>query len=63
MYPITKVTSDGSKLPREARPNVRINVTIMTTVTNTIKVAPKLRDNSLRRVEWNNIAFNENMRL
>jgi serine/threonine-protein kinase RIO1 len=32
---------------------------VMTTVTNTTSVAPKLRDNSLRKEEWNNIAAKE----
>jgi hypothetical protein len=33
-----------------------MSVMVMTTVTSTTQVAPKLRDNSRRKEEWNNIA-------
>ena len=39
-YPMTSMTSEGLKLPRDARPSVRISVTVITTVTRTISVAP-----------------------
>jgi leucyl aminopeptidase len=34
-----------------------MSVMVMTTVTSTTKVAPKLRDNSRRKEDWNNIAL------
>ena len=52
---------EGLKLPREACPSVRIKVMVITTVTSTIRVAPKLRASSLRSEEWNNIADQENL--
>jgi len=55
VYPITRVTSDGLKLPRDACPRVRMSIIVITTVTSTISVAPKLRDSSRRKEEWNNI--------
>src|SRR5512140_596998 len=48
--------SCGLTLPRVARLKVRISVIVITMVTNTTSVAPKLRASSLRRDEWNNIA-------
>ncbi|MNF07815.1 hypothetical protein D3C81_1887300 [compost metagenome] len=53
--PITMITSDGLTLPRDAWPRVRISIMVMTTVTSTTKVAPKLRASSLRMDESNNI--------
>src|SRR3978361_1364149 len=47
--------SCGFTLPRVARLRVRINVIVITMVTSTTRVAPKLRPSSLRREEWNNI--------
>ena len=44
-----------AKLPRDASPSERINIMVMTTVTSTTRVAPKLRASSLRMEEWNNI--------
>ena len=49
------MTSDGLTLPREAWPSVRMSIMVMTTVTKTTSVAPKLRPSSLRRVESNNM--------
>src|SRR3954469_4378549 len=48
--------SCGFTLPRLARLKVRISVIVITMVTSTTSVAPKLRASSLRREEWNNIA-------
>ena len=52
---MTIITSDGLKLPRETCPKVRIRVMVMTIVDSTTRVAPKLRANSFRIEEWNNI--------
>src|SRR6476620_9345916 len=52
---MTIITSCGLTLPRLARLSVRISVIVITMVTSTTSVAPKLRASSLRRVEWNNI--------
>ena len=57
--PITSITSEGLTLPREAWPRVRISIMVMTTVTSTTRVAPKLRASSLRMDESNNIGSNE----
>ena len=58
--PITINTSDGLTLPLEAWPRVRMSIMVMTTVTSTTSVAPKLRASSLRRDESNNIGSKEN---
>ena len=58
--PITSMTSEGLTLPREACPRVRISIMVMTTVTSTTSVAPKLRASSLRIDESNNIGSKEN---
>src|SRR5687768_6042090 len=47
--------SCGLTLPRDAWLSVRIRVIVITMVTSTTSVAPKLRASSLRTVEWNNI--------
>ena len=49
------ITSCGLMDPREAWPKVRINTMVITMVTSTTRVAPKLRANSLRIEDWNNI--------
>ena len=49
------MTSCGFTLPWVAWPSVRISVIVITMVTSTTRVAPKLRASSLRREEWNNI--------
>src|ERR1700712_3368831 len=49
-------TSCAATAPFAARPNVRITRLVMKMVRITISVAPKLRANSLRTVESNNIA-------
>ena len=41
--------------PRDAWPRVRISTMVMTMVTSTTSVAPKLRASSLRIEDWNNI--------
>jgi hypothetical protein len=43
-----KPISVGLTLPAEAWPKIRIKIIVITIVTNTTKVAPKLRANSLR---------------
>jgi hypothetical protein len=48
-------------VPRDASPTVRISVMVITTVTNTTSVAPKVRASSLRMEEWNNMATKENL--
>ena len=53
--PMASMMSCGAKLPRVACPRVRISVMVITTVISTIKVAPKLRESSLRTEEWNNM--------
>ena len=58
--PITSITSDGLTLPLEAWPSVRMSIMVMTTVTSTTSVAPKLRASSLRMDESNNIGSKEN---
>jgi hypothetical protein len=58
---MTIITSVGLKVPRDASPTVRISVMVITTVTSTTKVAPKLRASSLRMEEWNNIGPKENL--
>ena len=45
----------GFTPPTVACPKVRIRTLVMTMVDKTTTVAPKLRDRSLRRAEWNNI--------
>jgi len=55
------ITSAGLKMPRPASPRVRMSVIVITTVTSTTKVAPKLRASSLRMEEWNNIWAKENL--
>src|SRR6476619_5437368 len=52
---MTIMTSWGLTLPRLAWLSVRISVIVMTMVTSTTSVAPKLRASSLRNDEWNNI--------
>src|SRR5205085_3098935 len=42
-------------VPLVARLSVRTSVIVITIVTSTTSVAPKLRASSLRKVEWNNI--------
>ena len=54
-YAINSITSCGLMAPREAWPNVRISTMVMTMVMSTTSVAPKLRANSLRIEDWNNI--------
>ncbi len=51
-----KTTSCGATAPLAARPSVRMTMLVMKMVRITISVAPKLRANSLRTVESNNIA-------
>jgi len=46
-------------LPREAWPSTLMSIIVITTVTSTTKVAPKLRDSSLRIEESNNIGEKE----
>jgi len=58
--PMTSITSDGLTLPREAWPRVRMSIMVITTVTSTTSVAPKLRASSLRMDESNNIGSKEN---
>ena len=53
--PMTSMTSDGLTLPLDACPRVRMSIMVMTTVTSTTSVAPKLRASSLRMDESNNI--------
>src|SRR3569832_327913 len=53
---MTMRMSSGLTEPRLARLSVRTSVIVMTMVTSTTSVAPKLRASSLRRDEWNNIA-------
>ena len=53
--PMMSSTSDGLTRPTEAWPRVRISITVITTVTSTTRVAPKLRPSSLRKEESNNI--------
>src|SRR3569832_2929099 len=48
--------SSGLTAPRLARLSVRTSVIVITIVTSTTRVAPKLRASSLRKDEWNNIA-------
>ena len=50
------ITSCGFTLPLAAKPRVRISIMLITTVMSTTKVATKLRANSWRIEEWNNIA-------
>src|SRR6185369_17581206 len=52
---ITIITSCGFTKPRVAWLSVRISVIVITMVTSTTRLAPKLRASSLRREEWNNI--------
>src|SRR3954470_17902320 len=52
---MTIITSWGLTLPRLAWLSVRISVIVITMVTSTTSVAPKLRASSLRKDEWNNI--------
>src|SRR4051812_11927756 len=59
---MTIITSCGLTDPRLAWPSVRIRVMVMTIVTSTTRVAPKLRASSLRRDEWNNIGAVGNKR-
>src|SRR5438128_11961423 len=47
--------SCGFTLPRVAWLKVRISVIVITMVTSTTTVAPKLRASSRRKDEWNNI--------
>src|SRR3569832_2163738 len=47
--------SSGLTVPLLARLSVRISVIVITMVTSTTSVAPKLRASSLRREEWNSI--------
>jgi hypothetical protein len=49
------MTSCGLMKPREAWPRVRIKTMVITMVTSTTSVAPKLRASSLRIEDWNNI--------
>ena len=49
------MTSWGLTKPREAWPSVRISTIVITMVISTTSVAPKLRANSLRIEDWNNI--------
>ena len=55
--PITSMISDGFTCPAEAWPSVRISIIVITMVTSTTKVAPKLRPSSLRKDESNNISL------
>ena len=57
--PMTSITSEGLTLPRAAWPRVRMSIMVMTTVTSTTRVAPKLRASSLRMDESNNIGATE----
>ena len=59
VYPMMISTSVGLNVPRDASPTRRISVMVMTTVTNTTRVAPKLRASSFRMEEWNNMAAKE----
>src|SRR6476661_3971186 len=52
---MTIITSCGLTLPRLAWLRVRISVMVITMVTSTTRVAPKLRASSRRKDEWNNI--------
>ena len=52
---MNSITSCGLMEPREAWPRVRISTMVMTMVMSTTSVAPKLRANSLRIEDWNNI--------
>jgi hypothetical protein len=61
LNPMTSKTSDGLTLPRLAWPSVRIRMMVITMVTKTTKVAPKLRARSLRKEEWNNIGAKEKL--
>jgi hypothetical protein len=47
--------------PRVASLKVRISVIVVTTVTSTTSVAPKVRASSLRMDEWNNMETNERL--
>ena len=51
VYHITTIRSAGLKPPRVVRPSTRNRVWVITMVSSTTKVAPKLRASSLRRVE------------
>src|SRR6478609_10513714 len=52
---MTIMTSCGFTAPRLAWLSVRMRVMVITMVTRTTRVAPKLRASSLRKDEWNNI--------
>ena len=52
---MNSITSWGLIKPREAWPSVRISTMVITMVTSTTRVAPKLRASSLRIEDWNNM--------
>lgn len=54
---MTSSTSEGLITPLAAWPSMRMSIMVMTTVTSTSNVAPKLRASSLRIDESNNIGF------
>ena len=56
-YAMNNITSCGLIKPRDAWPKVRISTMVITMVTKTTTVAPKLRASSLRIEDWNNIAL------
>ena len=61
VYPMMISTSAGLNTPRVASLKVRISVIVVTTVTSTTRVAPKVRASSLRMDEWNNMETNERL--
>jgi len=54
--PMTSMISEGFTPPAVACPKVRMRTLVITMVAKTTTVAPKLRDRSLRRAEWNNMS-------
>ena len=54
-YPMTSSTSVGLTRPLFAKNSTRISIMVITTVMRTTSEAPKVRLNSFRTEEWNNI--------